>query len=489
MPSPTESKLTSDWDTAGHQSSGWPLFLTSVAVKGIRGWSGELVEFRYPVVAIAGANGSGKSTILKAAASAYVAPPTGQSTTFSPDDFFPNTPWEQVSDASITFSLRQGDGVFEVSLRKPTKRWRGFSDRKARNSYFLDVSRIQPANTQIGYGKTAQKLINDGEREVLNEAQTKQLSRAIGKTYDNAAIESHESKQVGILTQAGRTYSNFHQGAGEDSVLDLIYLIGRAPRNSLVIIDEIEAALHPRAQRGLITELLEIAKEKRLQIILSTHSPNILEQLPPRARIYVASDRDGNRDVLYGVTTEFAMGLMDNEHHVELDIYCEDTSAAVVVDHLLRASGLIELRRVKITPVGPSNVVKSIAKLASEAKLPRAAIGVLDADQIQSVDCVKLPGTHAPEKELFEALGDRGWESVSQRLGYSAGEVLDARDQAMALQDHHTWCGKVAGLLGGLTRPTSVWDAIVDVWVRDVIGEEACQAWASHVSDKLRELV
>ncbi|MFT7766763.1 AAA family ATPase [Clavibacter tessellarius] len=77
MPAPTESKLTSTWDTLRHAPNGWPLFLSAVKVDGLRGWTGESVEFRYPVVAIAGVNGAGKSTVLKVAAAAYQAPNGG----------------------------------------------------------------------------------------------------------------------------------------------------------------------------------------------------------------------------------------------------------------------------------------------------------------------------------------------------------------------------------------------------------------------------
>ncbi|MBD2817711.1 AAA family ATPase [Streptomyces parvulus] len=47
-----------------------------------------MVEFRFPVVAIAGENGAGKSTILKAAAAAYTAEQTS-GYTFYPTTFFP----------------------------------------------------------------------------------------------------------------------------------------------------------------------------------------------------------------------------------------------------------------------------------------------------------------------------------------------------------------------------------------------------------------
>jgi ABC-type dipeptide/oligopeptide/nickel transport system ATPase component len=42
--------------------------------KGLRGWDGQKIPFSFPIVAIVGENGSGKSTVLQCAASVYRPP-------------------------------------------------------------------------------------------------------------------------------------------------------------------------------------------------------------------------------------------------------------------------------------------------------------------------------------------------------------------------------------------------------------------------------
>ena len=49
----------------------WHKFLRSIKIENIHGWTGQEVKFNFPVVAIVGENGIGKSTFLKAAACAY----------------------------------------------------------------------------------------------------------------------------------------------------------------------------------------------------------------------------------------------------------------------------------------------------------------------------------------------------------------------------------------------------------------------------------
>ncbi|MFD0567948.1 AAA family ATPase [Kitasatospora saccharophila] len=69
---PTLNALADAWNSRT-PGKDWPLFLERVQIDGLRGWVGEGVDFRFPVVAIAGENGAGKSTVLKVAAAAYEA--------------------------------------------------------------------------------------------------------------------------------------------------------------------------------------------------------------------------------------------------------------------------------------------------------------------------------------------------------------------------------------------------------------------------------
>ncbi len=480
----TAEALTDRWDTHRNSSWGWPQFLSAIKIRGLRGWRGESVEFRYPVVAVAGVNGAGKSTVLKAAAAAYHAPEAGATSSYSADDFFPNTPWETVENVELTYTVRRGDTTDVYSLRKPTKRWRGADKRRQRSVYFLDIARIQPANTQIGYGRKAQEVISRGTTEDLGQRELRTLNSSLGRSYSLARLERSKNKQIGIVTRGGVEYSNFHQGAGKDSILDLVSLLYGVPEHSLVIIDEIEASLHPVAQRGLITELLSLAKDRKLQFILSTHSPYVLEQLPPIARVFISVDRLGSRDILYGITTDFALNMMDNENHFELDIYCEDDSAEYIIESMLAAEFPNSLKRVRIVGVGAASVVTAVATMAD--KLPRRSLCVVDFDQPENKKYIRLPGgSKSPERELFESLNDDQWRLVSERIARPTGEVLDAKDSAMRRPNQHNWIKAMASSLSGSIRPSRVWESIVDVWVEQVLDPQELTAWCRSVEDAL----
>jgi hypothetical protein len=60
-----------------------------------------------------------------------------------------------------------------------------------------------------------------------------------------------ESKRlVPVISQHGHPYSGFHQRAGGTTIAELLQ--NELPRYSLVLIDEVQSSLHPRAQRRLI---------------------------------------------------------------------------------------------------------------------------------------------------------------------------------------------------------------------------------------------
>jgi predicted ATPase len=75
----------------------------------------------------------------------------------------------------------------------------------------------------------------------------------------------------------GRYFTEQNFSFGEIVLLNLLYDIERVENNSLVLIDELEMALHPAAQIRLIQLLKDLANEKHLTIIISTHSSSIIK--------------------------------------------------------------------------------------------------------------------------------------------------------------------------------------------------------------------
>ncbi len=85
------------------QAGQWQQFLEMIEITGLRGWTGQAINFNFPVVAIVGENGSGKSTLLKAAACAYEAKEKKNS--FYPSSFFIETHWDRIQNVTFNYSF------------------------------------------------------------------------------------------------------------------------------------------------------------------------------------------------------------------------------------------------------------------------------------------------------------------------------------------------------------------------------------------------
>ena len=176
----------------------------------------------------------------------------------------------------------QGDGYQTGSIRKPTTRWLGNVDRPMRRVEYIDLNRIQPVGARVGYARIAKTRHVQQSAKPFDAQKVQRFSTVMGKAYDSArmALSNIDSaREVPVLSREGMEYSGFHQGSGEITVAELLQT--DLPKYGLIVIDEIESSLHPRAQRRLIRELAEQCRNQEAQIILSTHSPYILEELPP----------------------------------------------------------------------------------------------------------------------------------------------------------------------------------------------------------------
>lgn len=471
-------RLSSKWQT----DTGWPKRLEWVEIDGLRGWTGQRFELRFPIMAVVGENGVGKSTVLQSAAATYRAPEKSDDRFAS--DFFPDTPWDEVTDAKIRYSVREGTSVHQDTIRKPTNRWRGNPERRIRNVEYIDLSRVQPVAGRVGYKTLANPAYNEADSSSFEKGQLARLNAIMGRTYDLAKMaitDADDKREVPVVEQHGAAYSGYHQGAGETTIAELLQ--AELPKYSLVLIDEIESSLHPRAQRRLVRDLAERARELELQVVITTHSPYVLEELPFEARACIVETAPGVREIIYGVSPEFAMTKMDDERHSECDIYVEDPAAAVLLTEILVATNPDLVPRCQVIPFGAASVGKSLGQMVVQNRFPRPSCVFLDGDQGEVVGCRNLPGDDAPERVVFESLRAENWPGLAERTGRNFADVADACVKAMALPDHHQWISHSASAL--FLSGETLWQAMCAAWAGCCLDSDEAKSTAQVVEDAL----
>jgi predicted ATPase len=485
MPISNEMKrLKAKWLT----NTGWPKRLDWISIDGLRGWKNQRFSLGFPIMAVVGENGSGKSTILQCAAAVYKTQEQEIRSRYATkaeyaSDFFPDTAWEKIKDATITYSLRESDTAFQNSVRKPGDRWRGNPDRRERPLEYIDLSRIVPVAARRGYARIAKPQYTEASAEPFDQYRLARFNQIMGRQYDlakMAATNADPDRAVSVLSENGVPYSGFHSGAGETTIAE--FLQADLPKYGLILIDEIETSLHPRSQRRIIRDLAERCRERELQIILTTHSPYILDELPLEARAHILKKQDG-REIVYGVSPDFAMSKMDDQPHFECDLYVEDQRAATLLMEVLTAHAPQLVQRCQITAYGASSVGRALGIMAAQKRWARPTCVFLDADVEPSPGCTNLPGVSAPEIEVFSAISQKGWAGVAVRTGRQYSDVADAGGQAMLLDDHHEWVRFAATklLLGGDT----LWQAMCAEWATTILAPQEAAKIKLPIEDAL----
>lgn len=470
----------------------WKQFVKSIKITNIHGWNGQKIEFRFPVVAVVGENGIGKSTFLKSAVCAYK---NKNSKDFYPSKMFMSTQWDEtaMSGATIEYEIRQGD-VHKNLKWKKTSDW-GFTPKKSkpeRNVYFLDISRTLPLDATAGYAKIAMTSnAETGNGSELNEDSICEISYVLGQNYTNARFTGTNvdaNREVGLLTKDCGEISQFHQGAGEDSILDTFKLLQDIPPQSLLVIDEIENSLHPQAQRRFVQYLLKLSRRKKIQIILSTHSPFVLEELPAAARIMLVKLSD-RKDIIYDVSSEYALSTIDEREHPEIYIHLEDEEAVTFFWEILKKDNerYDEFsKKISTRIVGSCSVVNTLNDLARQNKLPYKSISIVDGDKKEEYpNCIGLPGHRAPEKMVFEDLKARDWERLNERFGIGAGSLYQYFNDAMLLPDHHEWTTYVGDRVK--KSKDNVWSIMVEEWCKQCLETEESNEFIRKISEYLAD--
>ena len=473
-------RLKRKWESR----TGWPKRLEWIEIDGLRGWTAQQrIEFGFPLMAVVGENGVGKSTILQAAASIYKSGGDGKGRFAS--DFFPDTAWDRITKASIRYSVREGQqgGSIQDSIRKPGERWRGNPQRRERGVKYIDLSRIQPVAARLGYSQLANPALWEVSSRSFDDKRRSRLSQIMGRVYNLAkfSIASEGGKRpVPVIGHGAATYSGFHQGAGETTIAEL--LEADTPKYGMVLIDEVETSLHPRAQRRLVRHLAELCRERELQVIITTHSPYVLDELPHEARLYVMDTPDG-KALITGVSPEFAMTKMDDVPQYECDLFVEDERAKILVREILAAHGRDFVQRCQLITYGAASVGQALGSMVIDGRFPRPSAILLDGDQAEAPGCILVPGGDAPERVVFEALAEKNWCAVFERVGREFAQVADACNRAMSFGDHHLWVDTAGSAL--VLSGDVLWQAMCAEWSAKCLSHDDTENLLRSVQDLL----
>lgn len=340
--------------------------------------------------------------------------------------------------SSLADALKDSSGACKIHWFDPT----------VQIPYLLHLLRHDSALTDLWEGVSPRKL---------NAEELADVSSMVGRHYDLIEIfevadyAKHEVVPYFRATTAGSIYGAENMGLGELSILFLYWMLNRIGFGSVLLLEEPETFIAPKAQRALVDIIAKEAHDKSLFVVITSHSGVVTERVPSshvdlvsRMGSEVTFLRCPPRNILGD-----RLGLVPPKSIVML---VEDTAAALFAKALLETGNSRYVNHCGIFVAGGESEITSVLKgLTANNSSGVTIIGVYDGDQRRSLPkfhgfpTMCLPGNFAPERVAQEFLSSNR-SNIENVLKRPRAKILTAV-AAVAGLNHHDWIVALCGSL------------------------------------------
>lgn len=477
------SSLDEKWDNPPTRNSLFGNILKSVEVENIRGLNVTL-EFTWPVTAVGGINGAGKTTLIQIASCAYIKNVGGR--------YYKLGDWIRSAlegespavtlPAHVGFTFWDETSSFDIPYDLKRTRW-NYPRRENPERYveFIGIAAFAPRIERRDRTHVFRNRLQITDTQVFDPREVESISKILGTPYEQAKLHTVStprgewSETLPELSRQGANYSEPHMGAGEQKIVRLVHNLESLPPKSFILLEEPEITLHPDAQRGLAWYLMTLSRRKGHQIIIATHSPEIFEALPSKARVLLVRDRDGRPEILHNVRYLSVARELSSQVRTNNDlILVEDPVAKTMLLEVFRRHGRELLLNTAIIPIGNTDDIQRMVTLFRSQGVQ--AVGVRDPDIGDNPNdgMFSLPGNLSPEQTLLHE------ENIVAAASYVDG-LQDAFERA-----------KMHGLgFDGSKKAKKIFEVLPHEarLTKELLADRLTLAWLNRNNDNARQLV
>ena len=414
--------------------------VTEVKIPNAGRYSESKIKVNSAITSICGKNGLGKTTLLKLIYKSL-----------SKDEliYLPNSTQDEVSGLEIKLVR---DGKKELTIK-------GDDDKSLPNVDYFDASallhqilvEIEDSPERNGWMNQAAELDLSPDDLFFIKSVTGKKYQSVKFIEISGIIENTTFPYFEVVTD-GIEYTNELMGQGEHKSLLILWKLITAKENSFLLLEEPETYICPYSQKKLIDMVAYYASEKKINVILTTHSEHILEKqtLSSINILRKKAKRKFNIVPAENNTTYLAaLGL--NSPYSQI-LFVEDSFAKLFLSRLLKVYDEHLYKTSLIQTLNGESNIQMLTKYYEGASHFQY-MAVYDADQRGVNESFKLQipkaflpanNNDAPEIEVMNYI-EANIGEFAEVIGLSDETVESAIDDLVC--DHHDWFRNLAGIL------------------------------------------
>lgn len=315
---------------------------------------------------------------------------------------------------------------------------------------YLGLDRLRPLSTVDTVRMEVSSQLTDEEKQIWHSLYTEVMLCAPSENIASGLLDTDKSGKRKYESVNAADYDGESASAGQDNLSQLITAIisfyrlktelGDKYQGGILLVDELDATLHPFSQQTLLQRLIRYAGLLKIQIVATTHSLFLLKLASRHYRkavrlLFLERQNDGMVHVSNNLKyeeIEHKLALVASEKRLNelnstIPVLFEDDVAALFFKAITKNvfKDYIRVYNVadKSNNISLSNgTLASVAKYIASKKIPEFSdiVYVLDGDSNHLLNpkmknLVCLPGDVCAEKEAYNLLHRNGLEE-RQRL-------------------------------------------------------------------------
>lgn len=311
------------------------------------------IPIKRGLYAITGENGVGKSTIISCASTIFFIP--------SMKEYF----GKPQAESYIEFYYNEKKRI----IRSNENKWRSPTGFLPVDGFFEGSIVYGNRFKDIDF-KTIKKLSQFEKSQLVDASDfvKKNLGEILhndGKYYENLYMAKEENnlglrRRPFFLLDGDTLVNQLNMSTGENLLITLLYSLkmkldkkSKSKEHTIILLDEIELALHSSALRRLEFFLEKIAEDKGYVIVFSTHSIELIRNIRPENIFYLQRYADNSLEVVNPCYPVYATRNLESSNYGhDCIILVEDDLSKLIVDRILRDKRLLGNKKVMVIPVG-----------------------------------------------------------------------------------------------------------------------------------------